>query len=100
MSAGRGRTRPPQRGAAMAIAARNYLSVVCEPCYDCKYTDCVAVCPIDCFWQDERMLYVHPAGCIDCEACVPGCPVGAIYPLALVPPEWRHFIPLNAERAA
>src|SRR6516165_6991129 len=46
---------------------------VCQPCYDCKYTDCVAVCPVECFYQDEKMLYIDPADCIDCEACVPEC---------------------------
>src|SRR6516165_1801085 len=45
--------------------------VVCEPCHDCKYTDCVAVCPCDCFYQDEMMLYIDAEECIDCEACVP-----------------------------
>src|SRR5215218_9246957 len=53
--------------------------VVCQPCYDCKYTDCVAVCPVECFWQDERMLYIDPEVCIDCEACIPECPVVAIW---------------------
>src|SRR5262245_24067730 len=49
--------------------------VVCEPCRDCKYTDCVVVCPCDCFYQDDTMLYIHAVDCIDCEACVPECPV-------------------------
>src|SRR5205823_3372230 len=79
--------------------------VVCEPCYDCKYTDCVAVCPVECFWQDERMLYIDPEVCIDCEACIPECPVEAIwmgpsYSGDTVPPKWRHFIQINADRVA
>src|SRR5262245_61046369 len=45
--------------------------VVCEPCRDCKYTDCVVVCPCDCFYQDDSMLYIDAVDCIDCEACVP-----------------------------
>src|SRR5437764_15431382 len=53
--------------------------VDCEPCRDCKYTDCVVVCPCDCFYQDDTMLYIHPVDCIDCEACVPECPVEAIF---------------------
>ena len=94
--------------------------VVCEPCHDCKYTDCVAVCPVQGFWQDEKMLYIDPVDCIDCEACIPECPVEAIYvgPTQLieprlppgerspggvntgnVPPRWYGFIRLNAERA-
>jgi ferredoxin len=74
--------------------------VVCEPCRDCKYTDCVTVCPCDCFYQDERQLYIDPSDCIDCEACMPECPVGAIFPELQVPAAWTQFIQLNAERVA
>ncbi len=74
--------------------------VVCEPCRDCKYTDCVVVCPCDCFYQDERMLYIDPVECIDCEACVPECPVEAIFQEGNVPGPWVQFIQLNAERVA
>jgi ferredoxin len=74
--------------------------VVCEPCHDCKYTDCVAVCPCDCFYQDEAQLYIDPEDCIDCQACVPECPVEAIFQEADVPGRWAHFIPLNAARVA
>ena len=45
--------------------------IVAEPCFDCKYTDCVVVCPVDCFYEGDQMLYIHPEECIDCEACVP-----------------------------
>jgi ferredoxin len=72
--------------------------VVCEPCCDCKYTDCVVVCPCDCFYQDETQLYIDPIACIDCEACVPECPVSAIFRDAQVPAVWEAFIQLNAER--
>ena len=72
---------------------------VCQPCYDCKYTDCVAVCPVECFWQDEKMLYIDPVDCIDCEACVPECPVEAIFHEDNVPEEWKDFTALNAEMA-
>jgi ferredoxin len=74
--------------------------VVCEPCRDCKYTDCVVVCPCDCFYQDEQMLYINPSECIDCEACVPECPVEAIYQENNVPEKWIGCIQLNAERSA
>ena len=74
--------------------------VVTEPCRDCKYTDCVAVCPVDCFYQDERMLYIDPDECIDCGACVPECPVNAIFAAADVPDRWQPYIALNAERVA
>jgi ferredoxin len=74
--------------------------VVCEPCCDCKYTDCVAVCPMECFYQDERMLYIDPNDCIDCGACVPECPVEAIFFEGAVPTQWAQFVQLNAERVA
>jgi ferredoxin len=73
--------------------------IVCEPCHDCKYTDCVTVCPVDCFYQDEHMLYIDPEECICCEACVPECPVEAIFPDTDVPAKWTSFVQLNAERA-
>ena len=74
--------------------------VVCEPCRDCKYTDCVVVCPMECFYQDEHMLYIDPENCIHCDACMPECPVEAIYPDTQVPTVWEPFIALNAERSA
>jgi ferredoxin len=74
--------------------------VVCEPCRDCKYTDCVTVCPTECFYQDESMLYIDPQECIDCGACVAECPVEAIFAESDVPTKWAEFVRLNAERAA
>jgi ferredoxin len=74
--------------------------VVTQPCHDCKYTDCVVACPMECFYQDESMLYIDPRECIDCEACVPECPVGAIYHDTRVPPQWVQYVELNAERTA
>jgi ferredoxin len=73
--------------------------VVTEPCVGCKYTDCVTVCPMDCFHEGEQMLYIDPEDCIDCEACVLECPVEAIFHEASVPPQWVHYVALNAERA-
>jgi ferredoxin len=74
--------------------------VVTEPCRDCKYTDCVTVCPVDAFWQDERMLYINPDECICCGACVPECPVEAIFDEPEVPAKWLQYVELNAERCA
>ncbi|HEV2946576.1 MAG TPA: 4Fe-4S binding protein [Gemmataceae bacterium] len=74
--------------------------VVCEPCRDCKYTDCVVICPCECFYQDDQMLYIDPLQCIDCEACVPECPVEAIFPDTSVPEQWTSYIQLNSERSA
>jgi ferredoxin len=74
--------------------------VVCEPCKDCKFTDCVVVCPTESFYQDDRMLYIDPDSCIDCEACVPECPVEAIFHEDAVPSPWTAYVQLNAERVA
>lgn len=71
--------------------------VVTADCQGCKYTDCVTVCPCECFHEGERMLYIDPELCIDCGACVPECPVEAIYPDYDVPAEWEHYVKLNAE---
>jgi ferredoxin len=54
--------------------------VVTEACVKCKYTDCVEVCPVDCFYEGENMLVIHPDECIDCGVCEPECPVEAIKP--------------------
>ncbi|MFC1477484.1 ferredoxin family protein [candidate division KSB1 bacterium] len=54
--------------------------IVGEPCYGCKYGECVEVCPVDCFYQDDHMLVINPEECIDCDACRPECPVEAIFP--------------------
>ena len=53
--------------------------VVDEKCIKCKHMDCVEVCPVDCFYEGENMLVIHPDECIDCGACLPECPVEAIY---------------------
>ncbi len=74
--------------------------IVAEPCFDCKYTDCVVVCPVDCFYEGDRMLYIHPDECVHCDACLPECPVAAIFPDDDVPERWHHFIDLNREMAA
>jgi ferredoxin len=74
--------------------------VVTAPCFGCKYTDCVVVCPCECFHEGEQMLYIDPEECIDCEACVPECPVEAIFHEDNVPGEWKGFVMLNAEMSA
>ena len=74
--------------------------VVTANCNECKYTDCCVVCPVECFYQDDNMLYIDPEDCIDCEACVPECPVEAIYAEANVPDQWSSYIELNKEKCA
>jgi ferredoxin len=73
--------------------------VVTEPCLDCKYTDCVVVCPCECFREGDRMLYIFPDDCIDCGACLPECPTEAIYRDVDVPEKFRHYVALNAREA-
>ena len=74
--------------------------VVTDNCRKCRFTDCVAVCPVDCFRADEDMLYIDPEECIDCGACVPECPVEAIYDEAQLPDELQEWVKINQERAA
>ena len=64
--------------------------VVTESCVDCKYGDCVEVCPVNCFFEGDNMLVIHPDECIDCEACVPECPVDAIVSDADASEEWLN----------
>jgi len=71
--------------------------VVSEPCIKCKYTDCVDVCPVDCFREGPNFLVIDPDECIDCTLCVAECPVDAIYAEDDLPGSQRHFIELNAE---
>ncbi len=71
--------------------------VVTEPCVDCKYTDCAAVCPVEAFHELPNMLYINPDTCIDCDACIPECPVEAIYADMSLPSEYAHWLELNAE---
>ena len=71
--------------------------VVSDSCIRCKYTDCVDVCPVDCFREGPNMLVIDPDECIDCAVCIPECPVNAIYAEEDLPADQLHFIKLNAE---
>ena len=71
--------------------------VVTENCINCKHTDCVEVCPVDCFHEGPNFLVIDPDECIDCTLCVPECPVNAIYAEDEVPDDQADFIELNAE---
>ena len=72
--------------------------VVIENCIKCKYTDCVEVCPVDCFYEGPNFLVIHPDECIDCGVCEPVCPVKAIVPD--IHGGIESFIKLNAELAS
>src|SRR5260370_17810356 len=73
--------------------------IVAEPCIGCKYTDCVAVCPVDCFYEGKNFLVIHPDECIDCGACEPVCPTKAIFPEDDLPEEAKENTALNPELA-
>jgi ferredoxin len=73
--------------------------VVTESCIKCKYTDCVDVCPVDCFREGPNMLAIDPDECIDCTLCVAECPVEAIFAEDDVPTGQREFIALNRDLA-
>lgn len=74
-------------------------TVVTENCKDCRYTDCVTVCPVECFHFDDTMLYIDPEVCIDCSACIPECPVEAIYEEDDLPDGMEEWVAINAERS-
>ena len=71
--------------------------IVTESCIRCKYTDCVDVCPVDCFREGPNMLVIDPDECIDCAVCIPECPVNAIYAEEDTPADQMNFIKLNVE---
>ena len=66
-------------------------------CDNCKYTDCVEVCPVEAFHEGPTMLYINPETCIDCDVCVAQCPVEAIYPEDQVPDKWAEYTQINAD---
>ena len=77
--------------------------IVIDSCQDCMYTDCVTVCPVDCFYGDrekEGMIYIHPDECIDCGACIPECPVEAILPEDELPDDKQEWLAINADKCA
>src|SRR5215813_13051549 len=65
--------------------------VVADPCVKCKYTDCVAVCPVDCFYEGKNSLAINPDECIDCGACEPECPTTAIFEESELPAKWAVY---------
>ena len=73
--------------------------VVTEACIKCKYTDCVDVCPVDCFREGPNFLVIDPDECIDCAVCIPECPANAILPEEDVPGNQQQFIQINADLA-
>ncbi len=73
--------------------------VITDSCQSCRFTDCVSVCPVDCFYGDGNQLYINPDECIDCGACEPECPVEAIFDESNLPADKKDWLRINAERA-
>jgi len=71
--------------------------VVTENCIKCKHTDCVSVCPVDCFYEGPNFLVINPDECIDCAVCVPECPIDAIYADTDLPEDQKVFKEINAD---
>jgi len=86
------RPEPPRKGVLVT-------HVVTDACIKCKYTDCVDVCPVDCFKQGPDFLVIDPDECIDCAVCIPECPVNAIYADTDTPEQFKPFLEINARLA-
>jgi NAD-dependent dihydropyrimidine dehydrogenase PreA subunit len=71
--------------------------VIAEPCVDVLDKSCIEECPVDCIYEGERMLYIHPDECVDCGACEPVCPVEAIFYEDDVPENWRNYTQANVD---
>ncbi|AJE38874.1 ferredoxin [Streptomyces nodosus] len=71
--------------------------VIAQPCVDVKDRACVEECPVDCIYEGQRSLYIHPDECVDCGACEPVCPVEAIFYEEDVPAQWSQYTRVNAE---
>lgn len=73
--------------------------IVTENCEGCRFTDCIEQCPVECFHADDERLYIDPDVCVDCGACIPACPVSAIYDVIDMPSDKQPWVAINAERA-
>jgi ferredoxin len=83
--------------AVRALRSTVMTHVVTDNCINCKYTDCVEVCPVDCFHEGPNFLAIDPDECIDCTLCVAECPVNAIFAELDVPAGQEKFLEINAE---
>jgi NAD-dependent dihydropyrimidine dehydrogenase PreA subunit len=71
--------------------------IIAEPCVDLLDKACIEECPVDCIYEGNRMLYIHPDECVDCGACEPVCPVEAIFYEDDVPAQWKDYVGANYE---
>jgi ferredoxin len=99
MSVNRQRCRNASAGMRPLKGFASMAYVITEPCIGEKDASCVEVCPVDCIHarEEDEQYYIDPHACIDCGACLPVCPVKAIFPLANVPERWRMYIKRNAD---
>ena len=74
--------------------------IVTENCEKCRFTECVVTCPVACFHADKDRLYIDPDECIDCGACIPACPIRAIFDTDDMPDIHEPWIEINAERVS
>ncbi len=73
--------------------------IVTDNCKLCRFTECVEICPVECFHADSEQLYIDPDVCVDCSACIPACPVNAIYEVIDMPDDKTPWIAINVERS-
>ena len=71
--------------------------IIAEPCVNVKDKACVEVCPVDCIYEGDTMLFIHPDECIDCGACEPVCPVKAIFAEDETPDQWKKYVEMNKQ---
>jgi len=91
--------RAPVPSTSNHLAGLHVPHVVTDNCHLCRFTDCVETCPVACFHADEERTFIDPGVCIDCGACIPACPVRAIYEIIDLPDDQRRWIAINAERS-
>src|SRR5256885_12644123 len=89
--------RPAPGRACRELSGASMPYIIAEPCINLKDRSCVDVCPVDCIYEGEDQLYIHPDECIDCGACEPECPVTAIFPEEDTPPQWKSYIAKNRD---
>jgi ferredoxin len=97
--------RAREHGLDFSLEESQLAYIITEPCIGTKDSACVDVCPVDCIhprkdesdFEGQTMLFIHPDECIDCGACVPACPVEAIFALDEVPEKWKNYIEINAK---
>ena len=85
---------------ALIVRMDSMTHVVTENCIKCKFTDCVDVCPVDCFREGPNFLVIDPDECIDCAVCIPECPANAIFAEEDLPADQKRFVEINAELAS